>query len=200
MCEECFADAPAPACTRSALSRRHFITAGVAAFGLAAAGLRAAPAAAAPRPLNEAVRALAFENLHTGERVRAVYWDSGRYLADGLAEINRVLRDHRTGDVAAMEPALLDLLHRLRRSVDSNERFQVISGYRSPKTNAALAAQSSGVAQKSFHMQGMAIDIRLPGRRLRTLHKAALDLQAGGVGYYGASNFIHVDVGPVRRW
>jgi len=99
-----------------------------------------------------------------------------------------------------MDPALLDLLYGLRSALGSEERFHVISGYRSPKTNAKLASNSSGVAKKSFHMRGMAIDVALPGRDLVDLRDAAWALQLGGVGYYPKSGFVHVDTGPVRRW
>ena len=110
------------------------------------------------------------------------------------------LRDHRTGDVHPIDPQLLDLLTHLQQSVDSARAFEVISGYRSPKTNAMLASNSGGVARKSLHMQGMAIDIRLPGKRLKDLRAAALSLEAGGVGYYPSSDFVHVATGRVRSW
>jgi uncharacterized protein YcbK (DUF882 family) len=153
--------------------------------------------AAVPVP---AERSLSFYNTHTGESTTTVYRSGDGYIASGLQEINVILRDHRSGDIHAMDKDLLDLLFVLRMQVDSSCAYQVISGYRSPATNAALHKNSSGVAKHSFHMQGKAIDIRLPGCDLQHLHRAALDLKAGGVGYYTASNFIHVDVGPVRRW
>lgn len=180
------------------LSRRHLLTAGLAAA--AGAALCAPGVALAAVPRTVAPRTLAFENLHTGERLRATYWKGGTYDGGALADINHVLRDHRTGEVAPIDPALLDLLHRLHGVMGGAAPFQVISGYRSPKTNAALAAHSSGVARKSFHMLGMAIDVRLPGRSLRSLRDAALRLKEGGVGYYPKSDFVHLDVGPVRRW
>lgn len=148
----------------------------------------------------ERERALGFYNLHTGERVETVYWAEGRYVHDSLRDINRVLRDHRTNDVARINTELLDLLHRLHQRMGTRQSFHVISGYRSPKTNAMLRRRSRGVAQRSLHMLGMAIDLRLPGRELGTLRRAAADLRAGGVGYYPSSNFIHVDVGRVRYW
>lgn len=145
-------------------------------------------------------RVLAFQNLHTGEALETVYWVDGTYRPQALGEINHLLRDFRTGDVTDINPKLLDLLHTLHRKIRVDQPFHVISGYRSPKTNDMLADQSSGVARKSYHTRGMAIDVRVPRCKLRTLHTAALELKAGGVGYYGKSNFIHVDVGPVRRW
>jgi uncharacterized protein YcbK (DUF882 family) len=145
-------------------------------------------------------RLLAFRNLHTGEKLKATYWRNGHYDDSALEDINHVLRDHRTGDVYPMEPALLDLLFVLGGTVRAREAFQVISGYRSPKTNARLRKASNGVARRSLHMQGKAIDIRVPGVPLKELYQQARSLRAGGVGYYAASNFIHVDTGRVRYW
>jgi uncharacterized protein YcbK (DUF882 family) len=139
-------------------------------------------------------------NLHTGESLQAIYWEEGRYVPDALAAVNKVLRDFRTGDQHQMDPGLLDLLDTLNRKVEARGPFQIISGYRSPKTNAMLHERSDGVAAKSLHMQGMAMDIRLDGVALDHLHKAALDTARGGVGYYPTSNFVHVDVGRVRQW
>lgn len=179
------------------LSRRLFLASGLAAAGVLAVGPRPL-VAAVPRAM--APRALAFENLHTGERLKATYWRGGGYDRNALAEINHLLRDHRTGEVAPIDPALLDVLHRLHGKLGATTAFQVISGYRSPKTNAVLAAKSGGVARKSFHMQGMAIDVRLPGHSLRALRDTALRMKIGGVGYYPKSDFVHLDVGPVRHW
>jgi uncharacterized protein YcbK (DUF882 family) len=151
-------------------------------------------------PADLAPRKVALHNLHTGESLQAIYWDEGRYVPDALAAVNKVLRDFRTGDQHSMDPGLLDLLDTLHVKVESRSPFQVISGYRSPRTNAMLHEHSDGVASKSLHMQGMAMDIRLDGVALDHLHKAALDVGRGGVGYYPTSNFVHVDVGRVRRW
>lgn len=145
-------------------------------------------------------RAVALHNLHTGESLQAIYWDQGRYVPDALAAVNKVLRDYRTGDEHLMDPRLVDLLHQVHGKVGAKQPFQVISGYRSPKTNAMLHERSGQVAGKSLHMQGMAIDVRLEGVALDHLHKAALDLGDGGVGYYPTSDFVHMDVGRVRRW
>ncbi len=145
-------------------------------------------------------RAIALHNIHTGERLNRVYWAAGDYIPDSLAEIDLVLRDWRTDEVHPMEPGLLDLLNKLHGVMGSDKPFEVISGYRSPKTNAKLATASGGVAKKSLHMRGMAIDINLPGRKLSDLRDAAWKLQQGGVGYYQKSGFIHVDIGRVRRW
>ena len=148
--------------------------------------------------LNE--RALSFHNLHTSESLKTVYWQRGEYIPSSLAEINHVLRDHRTGDEHEIDPRLLDLLCDLRLRLDSRESFQIISGYRSPATNALLHAKSDGVATRSLHLDGKAVDIRIPGRALSLLRKTALSMKAGGVGYYPSSNFVHVDVGRVRSW
>ena len=145
-------------------------------------------------------RSVSFHNLHTGESLNALYWDQGRYVPDALAAVNRVLRDYRTGDEHPMDPRLLDLLNAVHGRVEANRPFQVISGYRSPRTNAMLHEHSHGVASGSLHMQGMAIDVRVDGVQLTHLHKAALDLGRGGVGLYPQSDFVHMDVGRVRRW
>jgi uncharacterized protein YcbK (DUF882 family) len=157
-------------------------------------------AQAATAPLDLSPRQVALHNLHTGESLQATYWEEGRYVPQALAAVNKVLRDFRTGDEHMMDPGLIDLLNKLHGKVDSKAPFQVISGYRSPKTNAMLHEHSDGVANKSLHMQGMAIDIRVEGVALDHLHKAALDIGRGGVGFYPTSNFVHVDVGRVRKW
>ena len=146
-------------------------------------------------------RELAFHNLHTGEKLNALYWDKGAYVPDALQAVNKVLRDHNNGEVHAIDPRLLDLLSQLNGKLDARSAaYQVICGYRSPATNAALRARSSEVAAHSLHMDGQAIDIRIDGVELVHLQKAALDLKEGGVGIYPKSDFVHVDVGRVRRW
>ena len=176
----------------NSLSRRRFVCAlGVSA--LAVGPLEAKASVAAPR-------ALRFDNLHTGEKLAVEYFHGQRYDPAALAAINHVLRDFRSGDVGEIAPELLDLLHALVALTGSNSAFQVISGYRSPATNATLVQLSSGVATGSLHMRGQAIDIRLADVALPELRKAALSMRAGGVGYYPASNFVHVDCGRVRAW
>lgn len=156
----------------------------------------------APFPAWSAVQAkeLAFYNLHTDEKLRIAFYENGKYVPSAMAALNHFLRDYRTGDVHTINPALFDQLHALQSMVETPGAFHVISGYRSPKTNQVLHEHSGGVASKSLHMQGCAMDIRLPGKDLALLHKAALDMHAGGVGYYPDSNFIHVDTGRVRHW
>lgn len=148
------------------------------------------------------VRTLAFDNIHTGEKLRVDYWANGDYVPDALAAVNNVLRDFRTSQVHPIAPSLLDLLAGLRARLETAEPLSVISGYRSPVTNAMLrgAHENSGVATKSLHMQGKAVDIRVAGRPLALVHKAALSLRGGGVGYYPSSDFVHVDIGRVRTW
>lgn len=145
-------------------------------------------------------RILRFQNIHTGEKIAATYWADGKYIAEELVMIDNVLRDHRSREVAKMDRTLYDLLYVLQQNVENQNSFQVISGYRSPASNAKLRKNSNGVAKRSLHMQGRAIDIRLPGTELKHLRQAALELKAGGVGYYPKSNFIHVDTGRPRFW
>ena len=195
------------------LARRTVLKGG---FGLtaAAAALVAAPltladtgvdpigeilARTATNPAPQA-RRLAFDNLHTGEKLDIAYWENGAYVPGALAAVNHVLRDHRNNEVHWIAPGLLDLLTALSHRLDAGPRFEVISGYRSPATNALLHAESSEVAKSSLHTVGEAIDIRMAGLDLSHLHNAALSLDMGGVGYYPSSDFVHVDVGRVRRW
>jgi len=176
------------------------VFAGGAAALLGPAGATS-PAATARRTVaGNDVRLLSFVNTHTGDTFADAYFQNGNYVPDAMAAINQVMRDHRSGDVHEIDPRLLDQLHRLKGDVGASAPFQIISGYRSPATNAALAAQSNGVATHSLHMDGRAIDIRVGGVDLARLRDAAVAMQAGGVGYYEASDFIHIDTGRVRRW
>jgi uncharacterized protein YcbK (DUF882 family) len=175
------------------LNRRSFLK-----LGLLAAALPLP--AFASQGLLVPERRLSFNNLHTGEKFDLPYWIEGDYVAESLAEINRVLRDHRTDQVAAIDTDLLDLLHRVQSTLGTSQPFQVISGYRSPASNQMLAGHSSGVAKGSLHLQGKAIDIRLPGVALADLRQTGLMLKGGGVGYYPKSDFVHLDVGRVRTW
>jgi uncharacterized protein YcbK (DUF882 family) len=165
-----------------------------------ALGLGALGAAPAARATDFAPRSLSLLNLHTGERLNATYFEAGAYLPDALAAMDRLLRDFRTGTTHPMAPHLLDLVAALGDRLEARQTVHVISGYRSPQTNAALHAHSDGVAAHSLHMEGMAMDIRIPGVELAQLRDAALSLKRGGVGFYPGSDFVHVDVGRVRRW
>lgn len=145
-------------------------------------------------------RSLSFRSLHTEEKAKVTYWSKGDYVPGALHEIDHLLRDWRTGEVYPIDTALLDLLFRLRVELHTTAPYRVISGFRSVSTNAALARRSDGVAKRSLHMAGMAIDISLRGVELPGLRDAALSLKGGGVGYYAKSNFVHIDTGRVRRW
>jgi uncharacterized protein YcbK (DUF882 family) len=171
---------------------------------LALKGLAAAPLAmalsragmAAPR----ALRSLVFHHLHTGERLSVTYFADGDYVEESLHQVDRVLRDFRTGEVHAIDPQLLDTLHALTRAC-RDAPFEIISGYRSSKTNAMLRRTGSGgVADRSLHVHGRAIDARLTGFDTARLRAAAVSLGRGGVGYYPESDFIHLDTGRVRTW
>lgn|GEM_PF-70432 len=167
---------------------------GLAAAGLHAAGIRPAAAATAD------ARSLVLHNTHTLETLRVEYCRAGAYCERGLAAIARALRDHRTGDVHPIDPGVLDILHEAAVRADREPEFEVISAYRSPRTNANLNAQSSGVARRSLHLEGRAIDVRLVGCDLAKLRDHALALGRGGVGYYPGSRFVHVDTGRFRTW
>lgn len=139
-------------------------------------------------------------NTHTGEKLNSTFWVQGQFDPQALKDINRVLRDHRSNKVAPIDPQLLLLLSALNIKLDNARELHVISGYRAPESNALLRSRSNGVARHSLHMDGKAIDIRLPGRPLKQLHQAAMALKGGGVGYYAQSQFVHMDTGRVRYW
>ncbi len=145
-------------------------------------------------------RSIKFYNIHTGEHLKATYWAKDHFVDSELAKINHFLRDYRTGDVQKMDVKLLDLLYAIQLIRDTNKPFKVISGYRSPKTNAMLRKRTEGVAKNSFHLKARAIDINLPGTELKDLKKLAHFLRRGGVGYYPRSGFMHIDTGPIRYW
>lgn len=155
-------------------------------------------------PLNErrlATRSIDLVNLHTGERIETTYMRDGRIDEAGMAALSRVLRDHRTGDVFPIVPEVIDIVRTIQNAVGDDGVVEIISGYRSPRTNSMLrAGGNGGVARRSLHMDGRAIDFRLPGTALSRVRQAGLDLKRGGVGYYPRSNFVHVDNGRVRFW
>ena len=144
-------------------------------------------------------RQLSLYNLHTDERLNVCYCRNGVYDQKALQTIDRILRDHRTGEVHPIEPRLLDLLHALSVKTGSN-RFHIISGYRSPATNSMLRKDGRKVASRSLHTRGMAVDIRMPDLDTELLYEFAVDLERGGAGHYPGRNFVHVDVGRVRSW
>jgi uncharacterized protein YcbK (DUF882 family) len=193
---------------KAGCSRRRFLAAGV----LGAAAVTATPALARSplewgggrfswsRPKLVVERSLSFRHRHTDETLTTVYYANGRYIPASLKEVNWLLRDFRTDEVKEIDPTLLDLLYAVRQRLDTEEAFEVYSGYRSPETNAMLRREGWGVARNSLHMQGMAIDIGLPGRGTGSIAKCALSLQRGGVGTYRRSSFVHLDTGEIRTW
>jgi uncharacterized protein YcbK (DUF882 family) len=183
------------------LHRRAFL--GIGAVAAAGAFMpRVAEAASSPsRKVPE--RVLSFFNTHTGERLKTAYCCGGEYQPEALRQVNHILRDFRANEIKAIDPKLLDLLHELGGTLETDQPFHIISGYRSAKTNSLLrdrGGANTGVASHSLHMVGQAIDIRVPGVKLEHLRGAARSLKVGGVGYYPDLNFVHVDVGRVRTW
>ncbi len=176
--------------------RRQFISLLAGAASLATLSPSIVPTAA----YASAPRQLSFRHLHTGETLQATYWHSGDYDTGALSEIDQILRDFRTGETYPIAPGLLDMLHVVRTELGVEAPFHVIGGYRSPKTNAMLRKRSNGVAKRSLHMQGRAIDVRLPGINSALLRAVAADLRLGGVGYYRRSDFVHLDTGRPRVW
>ncbi|HUD53367.1 DUF882 domain-containing protein [Parvibaculum sp.] len=174
-------------------TRRGFL--GTASLAVASLAIARPAMAAVGAP-----RKLELHNIHTGESFATTYWADGAYVPGAMAGIRKVLRDHRDGSEHDIDPRLLDLLAALRGRLDTTARYEVISGYRSPHSNGLMHKASSGVAKRSLHMEGRAIDIRVPGRDLKLVHKAALALKSGGVGYYPKNDFVHVDCGKVRHW
>lgn len=174
-------------------SRRGFLASAAAAVAGLALPRQGSAAGTAPRLLR-------FDHLHTGEKLEIEYFRGGAYEPESLGVINHLMRDFRTGDVHEIDPGLLDLLYKLSRETETRRPFEIISAYRSPATNAALRSHGSGVASRSLHLKGQAIDIRLADVALPHLRRAALTARQGGVGYYPDSNFIHVDTGRVRVW
>ena len=175
--------------------RRRFMWA--ASLTCAGVALRASPMAlaAVTKP-----RELAFFHIHTGERLYVAYADESGHLADALDDVNRFMRDFRTGEIHPISIEVLDILDAARAELAPEGVFELISGYRSPLTNEALRAQGGGVAKRSLHMQGRAIDVRLAGVPTARLRKFCRMLARGGVGYYPHSDFVHIDNGPVRTW
>jgi uncharacterized protein YcbK (DUF882 family) len=177
------------------VSRRSLLRNGAALAGVSLAGLA--------RPVfgsESDARRIAFTNLHTGEHLETEYFRDGQYRNDALQQIEKVLRDFRNGESHVMDPKLMDYLVDVVAKVGTAPVFSVISGYRSPQTNEKLHEKSSGVSQHSLHMQGRAIDVRVSGVDCAALAASALDLKRGGVGYYRASNFVHLDTGAFRTW
>ena len=145
-------------------------------------------------------RVLSMQNTHTGEHLELCYFRDGRFVTEACKRLNHLLRDFRSGDVHAIDPKLYDLVYAIQTEIGHRGKVEIISGYRSPATNDKLRKSSSGVAKRSLHMQGQALDIRLAGVETAKVRDAALALRAGGVGYYKKSDFVHLDTGRVRHW
>ena len=174
------------------------VVSAASSFAIPAIAKVASPAVIGKKEID--CRTLVMNNIHSGEKLKADYWVDGDYVPDELARLNKLLRDFRNGEVHPIDRKVLDFVHLLGSEVDARSGFEIICGYRSRATNEWLRRESSGVAEHSLHMTGQAIDLAVPGRSLKKVHEAALNLRLGGVGYYPDSDFIHVDTGRVRRW
>jgi uncharacterized protein YcbK (DUF882 family) len=181
----------------SPCSRRKFLK---LSASVVVSGLLPLPALAAVAHPTDRRRSLSLFNTHTREVLEAVYFKDGRYQPDALVSINTILRDHRTEEIKPIDLRLLDTLCVLRTRISTDQPFHIISGYRSPATNELLRKQTNGVARTSYHIQGRAVDIRLPGYGTHLLHDQCMRLNSGGVGYYPKSDFVHLDTGPARNW
>ena len=183
--------------TNAHLTRRNFLKMG----GFVAAGLLLPQSLfAVTRTNDEDERNLKLFNTHTLERLDVCYRRRNQYCHDALGALNHILRDHRTDEVHPIDLDLLEFLHAIGNAAGREHRLHIISGYRSPATNAELRRKSRGVARKSLHMLGHAADIRIPGIPTAKVRKLAIELGMGGVGYYPRSDFVHVDIGRVRAW
>jgi uncharacterized protein YcbK (DUF882 family) len=190
-------------CRSSAiLDRRTILKTGLAVcVGGAISGFSKPALAAMPAVGRDTgVFTVSFRNMHTDESFSGVYRVGHKYLPEAFERINLVLRDFRSGDVFPIDPRTIDLLSVLQQKAGANTPFDVLSGYRSPKTNMMLRASSEGVARRSLHMTGQAVDLHIPNYSLAQLRDVARSLRMGGVGYYPKSNFVHVDTGQVRHW
>ena len=145
-------------------------------------------------------RVLPLVDTHHDDYLAAEYFVDGWYNPDVMAQVDWLMRDWRTDETRRIDPGLLDILYTLQSELGRGEPVHIISGYRTAATNAMLRSRSRNVARNSYHMRGQAADMRIPGVGLRTLRNLAMDLQAGGVGYYPRSDFVHVDTGPIRDW
>ncbi len=180
--------------SNSNFSRRDFLF--LAGGALAASAMPFGVQAGSPAQS----RTIAMNNIHTGEQLESCYFDGREYISSELIRLDEICRDYRREEVHPMDKRLFDQLSKIQNLLGVETEVMMISGYRSPVTNAALRAKSSGVAKKSYHMTGQALDFNLEGVSLAKVRDAAAELKMGGVGYYPRSNFIHIDTGPVRRW
>ena len=146
------------------------------------------------------IRRIKMYSGRTGERIDMIYWIEGNYIGDAVNEVNHFMRDWRTNDVVKIDLRTVDIMAAAHNLLDVNEPYMLLSGYRSPKTNAMLRSRSGGVAKNSLHMRGQAADLRLSSRSVNQIAKAAAVCRGGGVGRYSGSNFVHMDCGTVRTW
>ena len=182
-----------PCCVHS--QRRRFLL----KTGMATAGIILGPQLALAAAKKD--RLLMMTNPHTGEKIRTIYWTpSDGYIRESLASVSHFMRDFRQNQVKAVDPALLDIVHAISINIGAHRKFEVMSGYRSPKTNLMLRRRSKNVAKKSYHMRAKAMDFQVKNVSAKSLRKIALALKKGGVGYYPGSSYIHVDTGNVRTW
>lgn len=184
--------------SQSALSRRSFLlTSTQIILGLSVV---AAPSLACAKALDRRSRSLSLFHTRTQQELRVTYASGKTYDRKALTQINRFLRDHQTGQMHVIDPKLLDILWAIQKEIGSKGVYEVISGYRSPKTNRRLRKGHPGVASHSLHMQGKAVDIRFSGTSLSQIHQCALAMQSGGIGYYPQDGFVHLDSGQFRTW
>ncbi|MEO1677283.1 MAG: DUF882 domain-containing protein [Pseudomonadota bacterium] len=146
------------------------------------------------------IRRLKMYNGRTGENIDTIYWIEGAYIKDAKREIDRFMRDWRRNEVKSIDFRTIDILAAAHNLTDAKDPYMLLSGYRSPATNAMLRARGSGVARKSRHLKGEAADVRLGSRSVNQLARAAVACRGGGVGRYYGSNFVHMDCGPIRNW
>lgn len=177
------------------IHRRKWLALGGAAMGMAMLPGQAFATLSTPRP-----RILLLNNLNTGEQLKAEFFDGKNYIQEELVRLNHLFRDYRANKVKNIDPRLFDQIFRLQAMIGTRKPIQLISGYRSPRTNNELRERGSGVAKHSYHTLGQAMDFHIEGVQLANIRKAALKMRAGGVGYYPRSNFVHIDTGPVRNW
>jgi uncharacterized protein YcbK (DUF882 family) len=182
---------------KAGLSRRNFIGLMLCA-GMS--GLSSKSVFAAIPELTTPERSLALYNPHTNDSFNGVYWRNGKYVTAAMKNINYIMRDFRAHDIKQIDTHLADLLSAIAIKLKPEKPFHIISGYRSPETNAILRKRGKGAAKNSYHIQGKAVDIRLPGYRTSELRRTAFKLKGGGVGYYPHQGFVHIDVGPIRYW
>lgn len=187
----------------NSVSRRKFLSFGALAAGTLAASsiVNPASAAAIARVSNfDGARRISFRNSHTGEIFSGVYRVGDKYLPDAFDRINIVMRDFRSNELFPIDPRVIDIIYSVHQLTQRSEPYEVLSGYRCPKTNAGLRKHGEGVAKNSLHMTGQAVDLRLPGFETKQIRNLAISLKAGGVGYYPKSDFVHMDTGDVRTW